>query len=73
LKALIGEVKVIATIDGIIKGLIYNQSEVEKGMKIGDIDPRINLKTVNTISEKARCIAGGVLEAIMIHAKDKVL
>jgi xanthine dehydrogenase accessory factor len=71
--ALIGEVKVRATIDGIIKGLIYNQSEVEKGMKIGDIDPRINLKTVNTISEKGRCIAGGVLEAIMIHSKDKIL
>jgi len=45
---------------------------VKQGMKIGDIDPRVNLKTVNTISEKARCIAGGVLEAIMMHEKDLV-
>jgi len=67
--ALIGEAKVKAAIDGLLKGLIYDQSEVEKGMKIGDIDPRINLKTVKTISEKARCIAGGVLEAIMIYTK----
>lgn len=68
--ALIGEVEVRATIDGIIKGLIHDQMEVEKGMKIGDIDPRINIKTVNTISEKARCIAGGVLEAVMIYTKE---
>jgi len=70
--ALIGEVEVRSTIDGLLKGLIHDQSEVKQGMKIGDIDPRINLKTVNTISEKARCIAGGVLEAIMMHAKDLV-
>lgn len=40
--------------------------KVTKGFKIADIDPRINeYENCFTISDKARCIAGGVLEAIL--------
>lgn len=54
------------TIDGLIRGIIRNHTYVHKGMKIGDIDPRLTeVENCYTISDKARCIAGGVLEAIM--------
>ncbi len=56
---------VIAGISGIIRGLLRNGTEVKKGMKVGDIDPRANKELCFTISEKARAIAGGVLEAIL--------
>ena len=36
-------------------------------MKIADIDPRMEQqKNCDTISDKARCIAGGVLEALLV-------
>lgn len=59
------ETLVYATIPGIIRGLIRDGYPVTKGFKIADIDPRKEeLKNCFTISDKARCIAGGVLEAV---------
>lgn len=59
-------VPVCATIDGLLRGLIRDGYVVSKGFKIADIDPRINeYENCFTISDKARCIAGGVLEAIL--------
>lgn len=59
-------IPVYATIDGILRGMIRNGYPVTEGFKIADIDPRIEeLENCYTISDKARCIAGGVLEAIM--------
>ena len=56
-------VPVCATIPGIIRGLIRDGYQVPKGFKIADIDPREDqLKNCFTISDKARCIAGSVLE-----------
>ena len=41
-------------------------SIVTKGFKIADIDPRLSEKiNCYTISDKARSIAGGVLEAVL--------
>ena len=61
-----GAVPVEATLDGILRGLIRDGYPVEKGLKMADIDPRIDEYTnCFTISDKARCIAGGVLEAIL--------
>ncbi|MFH1416643.1 MAG: selenium-dependent molybdenum cofactor biosynthesis protein YqeB [Elusimicrobiota bacterium] len=54
-----------AAISGVIRGLISDTLPVTKNMKIGDIDPRGNRDSVYTVSDKARCIAGGVLEAIL--------
>ena len=62
-------VPVTATIDGLLRGLLRDGYEVTEGFKIGDIDPRIDeYKNCFTISDKSRCIAGGVLEAIL-HLK----
>lgn len=61
-----GEVcPVQATITGVLRGLIRDGYEVPKGFKIADIDPRkAEQKNCFTISDKARCIAGSVLEAV---------
>ena len=61
-----GNVCVEATLDGILRGLIRDGYPVTVGFKIADIDPRRDeLQNCFTISDKARCIAGGVLEAIL--------
>lgn len=61
-----GDIPVKATIDGLLRGLIRDGYPVTSHFKIADIDPRINeYHNCFTISDKARCIAGGVLEAIL--------
>ena len=61
-----GTVPVKATLDGILRGLIRDGYPVDVGFKMADIDPRgEELGNCFTISDKARCIAGGVLEAIL--------
>lgn len=60
-------VPVRASIDGLLRGLIRDGYPVTKGFKIADIDPRISeYENCFTVSDKARCIAGGVLEAILM-------
>ena len=61
-----GEVPVEASLTGIIRGLIKEGIPVTKGLKIADIDPREKeWENCFTISDKARCIAGSVLEGLM--------
>ena len=61
----IKKTEVTATIDGRLLGLIRDNYPVTKGFKIADIDPRKEeLANCFTISDKARCIAGSVLEVI---------
>ena len=58
-------VSVNATITGIIRGLIREGYYFREGFKIADIDPRESeLTNCFTISDKARSIAGSVLEAV---------
>jgi xanthine dehydrogenase accessory factor len=59
--------KVLATIPGVIRGLLSDGLYVTKGFKIGDIDPRGDASYCYRVSDKARAIAGGVLEAILMH------
>lgn len=56
---------VIAEIRGMVRGVLREGISVEEGTKVGDIDPRGNREHCFTISEKARAIGGGVLEAIL--------
>ena len=64
--AKIGNTAVYASIDGVLRGIIRDGYNVKKGMKIADIDPRIEqVNNCTTISDKARCIAGSVLEIII--------
>ena len=63
--ALFEYVPVNATITGIIRGLIREGYYFREGFKIADIDPRESeITNCFTISDKARSIAGSVLEAV---------
>lgn len=65
-----GETEVRANLAGVIRGLLKEGLYVKKGMKIGDIDPRGVVDYAYTISDKARAVGGGVLEAIMRMRRD---
>lgn len=59
------EIPVLASISGLLRGLITDGFPVSEGLKIADIDPRRDeYENCFTISDKARCIAGSVLELI---------
>jgi xanthine dehydrogenase accessory factor len=60
----VGKTLVFASIDGILRGLI-REIDVTANEKIADIDPRGNKEYCYTITEKARAIGGGVLEALL--------
>ena len=67
-----GTVPVEASLDGILRGLIRDGYPVNAGFKMADIDPRVEeYDNCFTISDKARCIAGGVVEAIL-HKKGEL-
>lgn len=66
------ETLVRATIDGILRGLIRDGFPVTEGFKIADIDPRKEeLENCFTISDKARCIGGSVLEVVCRYFLEK--
>lgn len=56
-----------AEVAGVLRGLVRDGIRVVAGMKVADIDPRGRPEYCYTISDKARAIAGGVLEAIVGH------
>ncbi len=58
-------VPVAATMDGLLRGMIREGFALKAGFKMADIDPRLSeYKNCFTISDKARCIGGAVVEAI---------
>jgi len=69
--ATVDDMPLYATISGVLRGMLYSNLKVTPGMKVGDIDPRNQRKNCFTISDKARAIAGGVLEAyLFLRGKD---
>lgn len=54
-----------APFHGLLRGLIQSGVEVQSGMKVGDIDPRLDPRLCVQASDKALAIAGGVMEAIL--------
>ena len=65
--ALVDGVPLITEIAGIVRGLLADGVPVKAGMKSGDIDPRADKAHCYSISDKARAIGGGVLEAMLAH------
>ena len=59
------DMHLLATIPGVLRGLLQEGCPVTRGMKSGDIDPRCAPGHCNTCSDKARAIGGGVLEALL--------
>ncbi|WP_300382283.1 selenium-dependent molybdenum cofactor biosynthesis protein YqeB [Clostridium sp.] len=65
---------IYAPIDGLLRGIIKNGFSVNKGLKIADIDPRLKeVENYTTISDKARNIGGGALEAVLLIKNKKGL
>ncbi len=62
----VGGVPIAAPFRGRVRGLIVEGSFVFAGDKVGDIDPRENVDCF-AISDKARAVGGGVLEAILSY------
>jgi xanthine dehydrogenase accessory factor len=61
-----GEMDIIASVGGLVRGIIRDGTVVKYRMKLGDIDPTMVMDHLCTISEKARAIGGGALEACML-------
>lgn len=55
----------VATIDGVVRGLLQEGVAVTQGMKSGDVDPRCHPEYITMASDKALAVGGGVLEAIL--------
>ena len=59
----VGEEPVRVLLGGALRGLLHSGLEVTAGFKLGDVDPRGDPSRCFTVSDKARAIGGGVLEA----------
>jgi xanthine dehydrogenase accessory factor len=62
----IAGVPVPAAIDGVVRGLIRPGFQARAGLKVADVDPRGEREHCFSASDKARAIAGGVLEAVLM-------
>lgn len=70
--AMLGNTPVTAGITGVLRGLIRQGYPVRKGLKIADIDPRTaERENCFSVSDKARCIAGGVVEALLRLGRER--
>ena len=66
----VDEQEVHAPFTGLVRGMLRDGMEVPQGMKTADIDPRTDID-VSTISDKARCLGGAVLEAYLYLRNQK--
>lgn len=63
-----GNFNVCSKIDGILRGSLPDGFPVSPGFKIADVDPRARPEHCLRVSDKARAIGGGVLEALLAAA-----
>ena len=67
-------VDVLATIRGVIRGMIPNGFRVPEGFKIADVDPRLEMvDACDTISDKSRAVGGAALDAVLLELNRKGL
>jgi xanthine dehydrogenase accessory factor len=70
----IDNVSVPSRLDGVLRGLIGAGLSVPRGMKCADVDPRPEARAnCFSISDKARCLGGAVLEACFYVGRQKGL
>jgi len=63
--AIVSGIQVTAAFDGVVRGLLADGVPVTRGMKVGDLDPRLDVDLTLFVSDKALAVGGGVLEAIL--------
>jgi xanthine dehydrogenase accessory factor len=67
----VGGGPIVAPFTGLVRGLARDGLQVEPGMKIGDLDPRLDPRLTRLVSDKSLAVAGGVLEAVMMHVRGR--
>ncbi|MBQ7477370.1 MAG: EF2563 family selenium-dependent molybdenum hydroxylase system protein [Selenomonadaceae bacterium] len=60
-----------AKIDGVLRGILHSGCPVKKGQKIVDVNPVMSREECFTLTDKARCVAGSVLQAVMAWESKK--
>ena len=66
--ALVGDTAVVASISGLVRGMLPPGFPVRQGMKMADLDPRLSEKdNCATISDKARALGSSVAVACFHH------
>ena len=61
----VGDEELRAPFSGVVRGLIAAGGHVERGLKIGDLDPRAEPAACHEISDKSLAVGGGVVEAVL--------
>jgi len=61
----VADAPVESTIGGVVRGLIRPGVDAAANLKIADIDPRADVAACFEISDKARLVGAGVLEAVL--------
>jgi len=62
---------VVANLKGVLRGLLHDGLLAQPGMKVGDIDPGGVVERCFSISDKARSVGGGVLEAVLYLGRNR--
>jgi len=62
----VGGKPIRAPFRGVVRGMILPGMRVEEGTKIADVDPRTTGVEIFSLSDKARCVGRGVLEALLV-------
>jgi xanthine dehydrogenase accessory factor len=65
-----GEV-VPSPLAGCLRGMIRAGISVPRGIKVGDVDPRGDPRLCLLVSDKARAVGRGVLEAVLLIGREK--
>ena len=56
-------------IAGLLRGVLTDGVSVDEGTKVGDVDPRGAVVNAAIVSDKARAVAAGVLEAVLMRRR----
>jgi xanthine dehydrogenase accessory factor len=67
--AVVEDQLIVAPFDGFLRGLLHDGLRVHGGLKVGDIDPRQDVRFATLVSEKSLAIGGGVLEALLTRTE----
>lgn len=61
----VDRIPIRAPFKGVLRGLLHDGMYVQRGLKIGDLDPRGEASHCRLVSDKSLAIGGGVLETIL--------
>ena len=60
---------VASRIAGLLRGVLQDGVHIAEGAKVGDVDPRGPGVDAAAVSDKARAVAAGVLEAVLVRRR----